>query len=254
MRIVRKKGSKNFRIPGLELTSLAVRNSIIEKPRIEGYLGHVRNHNKGSPMGFRPRMQSAHRCMAEFEALAKSAEPILYRVAFRLTGNYHDASDLIQDALVEAFRAFGSFKSGGRFDRWVLRIMTNNFIDRRRKKMGMPNFISLADLSRGLGEDDVQNELMDAHAGPEEQAVASEFHFFLRSAINRLPAEYSMAFVLCDMEELSYTEAAEIMGCPEGTVRSRLYRARHAIRRYLEPYVNQRERSPRDVAVEIAGD
>lgn len=204
-------------------------------------------------MGSASDRRRARERMQEFEMLTRNAEPFLYRVAFRLTGNYDDARDLLQEALLEAFRAFGSFQPGAQFERWVVRIMTNTYIDHRRRRTRGLEAIPMAELSRP-DDDGSEIELADRSTGPEERVIAGEFRLLLQAVLNRLPAEYSTTFVLCDMEEFSYTEAAQIMGCPQGTVRSRLYRARHAIRRYLSPYLDEYEDTSSAKIIDRAGE
>lgn len=172
----------------------------------------------------------------EFERLTKSTEPTLFRVAYRLTGNLDDAKDLLQDALIEAFKAFDKFRPDGYFDRWLIRIMTNTFIDSCRRKAVRPQSVRLSDL---IKSDDsmVEGDLPDMDHNPEDAALSSEFRTVLDNALSRIPEEYRTALILCDMEGFSYAEAAQAMGCPEGTVRSRLHRARHAVRRLMEPYL-----------------
>lgn len=172
----------------------------------------------------------------KFEALAKGSEPTLFRSAYRLTGNMEDAKDLLQDALLEAFKAFENFRTDGHFDRWMIRIMTNTFIDGRRRKAVRPQTVGLSDLTK-FGEQNAEMDLPDSGIPPEDAALASEFRDVLNDALTKIPPEYRAALILCDMEGLSYAEAALAMECPEGTVRSRLHRARHAIRRLIEPYL-----------------
>jgi RNA polymerase sigma-70 factor, ECF subfamily len=171
-----------------------------------------------------------------FEQLAKAAEPTLFRAAYRLTGNMDDAKDLLQDGLLEAFKAFAGFRPDGSFERWLIRIMTNTFIDGRRRKAVRPQTIRLADLSQ-FGDPDSEKDVPDTRPHPEDEALASEFRDVLNKALERLPDEYRTALILCDMEGFSYAEAAEAMDCPEGTVRSRLHRARQSVRQTLGPYL-----------------
>lgn len=189
-------------------------------------------------MGFWPIRSTQSRQLDEFERLARETEESLFRVAYRLTGNSDDAKDLLQESLVEAFEAFGRYQQGGRFDRWVMRIMTNTFIDNRRKKAVRPQTISLSDLTRFDDSDHAEYDLPDRGIPPEEALLASEFRTLLDKALSRIPDEYRVSMVLCDMEGFSYAEAARVMDCPEGTVRSRLHRARTAVRRMLEPYLD----------------
>jgi RNA polymerase sigma-70 factor (ECF subfamily) len=161
-----------------------------------------------------------------FESLVTEHWRLIYRIAFRLTGNQSEADDLAQDAVLEAFRAFSHFQPGTRFDRWLARIMTHTFIDhtRRRRRHAVVS----------LDEGDAA-EPADPAPGPEERASQHELHDRVQRALTGLAPEFRTAVVLVDLEGHSYEDASHIMGIPIGTVRSRLHRARHALRHTLEP-------------------
>jgi len=187
-------------------------------------------------MVFGLRKRKATSQLDQFEHLVKNSESTLFRSAYRLTGNLDDARDLLQDALIEAYKAFPNFKPNGHFDRWVIRIMTNTYIDGCRRRAVRPQTIGLTDLSK-FGDENSEIDLPDNGVLPEDAVLASEFRSLLEQSLQKLPPEYRTAMVLCDMEGFTYAEAAVAMNCPEGTVRSRLHRARLAMRQYLEPYL-----------------
>lgn len=169
---------------------------------------------------------------AEFEALVTEHWRLIYRIAFRLTGNQAEADDLAQEAVLEAFRAFDRFQPGTRFDRWVARIMTRTFIDAARRRR-RHTVLSLD------GPD--APDTADPEAGPEERASQRELHDVVQEALTGLAPEFRMAVVLVDLEGHSYEEAGRIMGTPVGTVRSRLHRARQALRQALQPVLEPAE-------------
>lgn len=156
-----------------------------------------------------------------------------YRFAYHLTGNAQEAEDLLQEAAEEAFRAFGRFQSGTRFDRWLLRIMHNSFLDRVRRDRRRRVF-SLEDVS-------VDPLTADRFADPAVVAEGMLDGAILR-ALNALPSEYRAPVVLVDLQGFAYEEAAEILHCPVGTIRSRLHRGRLALREWLRPYVDAMKR------------
>jgi RNA polymerase sigma-70 factor (ECF subfamily) len=168
--------------------------------------------------------------LADFEALVAAHQAGIYRLGYRFTGNRDDAEDLVQEALVEAFQAFGRFRVGTHFDRWVYRIMTRTYIDkfRRRKRIDQVPFDE--DLADGA-----VSELSDPGSDPQEALERTATSAPVWEALNRLPAEFRATVVLCDMEGASYEEAARALGCPVGTVRSRLHRARELLRMWLRP-------------------
>lgn len=175
-----------------------------------------------------------------FETLTRASESALYRVAYRLAGNAEDAKDLLQEALVEAFEAFERFRPDADFARWVSRIMTHTYIDGTRRRAVRPQTVSMLEIG-SPGSNAYEVEFPDGSPGPEQIALAGEFRSHLDDALGRLPVEYRIALILCDMEGFTYAEAAEVMKCPEGTVRSRLHRARRALRTLLKPYLSGSE-------------
>lgn len=165
-----------------------------------------------------------------FEFLVRQYGQAIYRMAYRLTGNEADAEDLAQEAVLEAFRAFNRFRPGSRFDRWVYRIMTHTFIDGMRRRRRHP----LASL-----EDPTLGESLNRAPLPEELALQMERTAAVHEALAALPQGCRVAVVLIDLEGLSYEEASEMMHCPVGTVRSRLHRARVALRQRLARYLGE---------------
>lgn len=164
----------------------------------------------------------------QFTALLREHWDRAYRFAYHLAGNSHDAEDLLQQASIEAFEAFGRFQPGTRFDQWLIRILHNSFVDRMRRAKRR-QFFSFEE--RGVGtlaaprSDDPAAAAESALSGPVLQAVEA------------LPLEFRTAVVLIDLEGYTYEEAADVMHCPVGTVRSRLHRGRLALREALRDYV-----------------
>jgi RNA polymerase sigma factor (sigma-70 family) len=147
----------------------------------------------------------------------------VYRLAYRLTGNSHDAEDLTQETFIRVFRSLASYKPGT-FEGWLHRITTNLFLDmvRRRARIRM----------EALPEDSDRI----AGQGPEPEQVFSDTHLdpLLQEALDELPPEFRAAVVLCDVEGLSYEEIGATLGVKLGTVRSRIHRGRAALRNSLE--------------------
>ncbi|MGE3287726.1 MAG: RNA polymerase sigma factor SigE [Pseudonocardia sp.] len=147
----------------------------------------------------------------------------VYRLAYRLTGNQHDAEDLTQETFVRVFRSLASFRPGT-FEGWLHRITTNLFLDmvRRRARVRMEALPEDSDRIPG--------------AGPEPEQVFSDTHLDpdLQAALHELAPEFRAAVVLCDVEGLSYEEIGATLGVKLGTVRSRIHRGRAALRTALE--------------------
>ncbi|WP_214364326.1 RNA polymerase sigma factor SigE [Pseudonocardia sp. H11422] len=147
----------------------------------------------------------------------------VYRLAYRLTGNPHDAEDLTQETFIRVFRSLASYKPGT-FEGWLHRITTNLFLDlvRRRARVRMEGLPDDTDRIPG--------------GGPEPEVVFSETHLdpTLQAALDELAPEFRAAVVLCDVEGLSYEEIGATLGVKLGTVRSRIHRGRAALRNALE--------------------
>jgi len=181
----------------------------------------------------------AHR-LAAFEELLRRHLRSIYRVAYRLAGNADDAEDLMQEAVAEAFRAFDRYQPGTYFDRWVYRIMHRTHIDWIRRRGRRPE-ISF-DAPTPAGGDSLLARLGDTAADPQQLTEARDLDGPVQAALDGLPPEFRTVVVLADIEGLSYDEIAAVAACPVGTVRSRLHRAREALREALRPYLMRGDR------------
>jgi RNA polymerase sigma-70 factor (ECF subfamily) len=159
----------------------------------------------------------------------------LYGVSCRMTKSTAEAEDLVQDTVVKAMRARDQFQPGTNLKAWLLRILTNTFINRYRR----------GGLERDLLDGPDADSLTDAWVGattlramrdPETQALSPLVEAEVQRALDELPAEFRLAVVLSDIEELSYKEIADAMGCPIGTVMSRLHRGRRMLQKTLREH------------------
>jgi RNA polymerase sigma factor (sigma-70 family) len=151
-----------------------------------------------------------------------------YNFAYRLTGNEADARDLTQDAFIRVFRAWRSFVPGTSFLSWIYRIVTNLHRDELRRRKGR--------FQEELPEDNAPQAFGGSRplaVDPIEDYMAAQLSESLLRSLNVLSPEQHQVIVLADVEEYSYQEIADIMGCSIGTVRSRLHRARAMLRRLL---------------------
>ncbi len=169
--------------------------------------------------------------LAAFNDLVRKYEKQVYNFAYRLTGNYDDANDVAQDAFLRVFNAIGSFRGDSSFSTWLFRITTNVFLDERKKAKAHPQ--SSLDEYLELGESSVARQIEDPSPTPEAVLEESERALILQKAVSDLP-EYQRAMVtLYHGQQKSYEEIAEIMDLPIGTVKSRLNRARLALKEKL---------------------
>ncbi len=178
----------------------------------------------------------------EFEALMRKHQGSVYNAALRMTGNPEDAKDLAQDAFVRAYRSFDSYKKDTAFDKWLYRIVTNLFIDEIRKRKRRPETESY-DAPVRTDEGSMQRELPDNEADPYLVLDKAAMDTRVSSALKSLQPEFRMVVILCDIEGYSYEEIAQIMGTSIGTVRSRLHRARKALREALLPLRDAQRRN-----------
>ncbi|MCL8025695.1 RNA polymerase sigma factor SigE [Nocardioides bruguierae] len=147
----------------------------------------------------------------------------VFRLAYRLTGNRHDAEDLTQEVFVRVFRSLDTY-TPGTFEGWLHRITTNLFLDGARRKQRI-RFDALSD--------ERAERLTSSAPAPEVAFADQQFDDDVESALATLPPDFRAAVVLCDVEGLSYEEIAEILGAKLGTVRSRIHRGRSMLRSAL---------------------
>jgi RNA polymerase sigma-70 factor, ECF subfamily len=157
----------------------------------------------------------------------------LYGAALRMTRNQADAEDLVQEAMLRAYRAFHTFEPGTNLKAWLFRILTNAYINIYRKRQREPQKVS----SDEVEEFDLYQELKDHdpqfQETPENIVLNGLVDSEILEAIDDLPEQFRLAVVLSDLEGFSYAEMAEIMDVPMGTVMSRLHRGRKALQKRL---------------------
>jgi RNA polymerase sigma factor (sigma-70 family) len=160
----------------------------------------------------------------------------VYRLAYRLTGNAHDAEDLTQETFVRVFRSLATYRPGT-FEGWLHRITTNLFLDGARRKARI-RFDALGE----AGE-----RIASLAAGPDRVVLDARFDADVEAALAALPRDFRVAVVLADIEQIPYEEIAEILGVKIGTVRSRIHRGRSQLRAALDAR-DPRHRRSRNIA------
>ncbi|HYG57903.1 MAG TPA: sigma-70 family RNA polymerase sigma factor [Symbiobacteriaceae bacterium] len=152
-----------------------------------------------------------------------------YNLAFRLMGNHADASDAAQEALVRIYTRIHNFRGDSAFSTWLFRVVTNTCLDELRRR-GRLRHASL-DCPMTTDEGNVARQmLVDEADTPIERAERHEVQAAVHRAIQRLPEDYRVVIVMRDLHDYSYQEIAELLSTSLGTVKSRLHRARHALR------------------------
>lgn len=176
--------------------------------------------------------------MPSWDELVRQHADRVYRLAYRLSGNQHDAEDLTQETFIRVFRSVHNYQPGT-FEGWLHRITTNLFLDMVRRRARIRMEALPEDYDRvPAGGPDPEQIYHDARLDPDLQA-----------ALDSLPPEFRAAVVLCDIEGLSYEEIGATLGVKLGTVRSRIHRGRQALRDHLAAHSDRLDATGRDVTV-----
>jgi RNA polymerase sigma-70 factor (ECF subfamily) len=159
----------------------------------------------------------------------------LWFTALRLTRNKEDAEDLVQETCLKAFGNFDTLRSEGKAKAWLIKILTNTFINKHRKDQTAPR------------EVDIEPDFLEPifykngrYFDLEKELFSKIMDDEVKDAIDKLPIEFRMVIVFVDIEELSYREVEDILKISPGTLASRLYRGRRLLRDTLYDYANQR--------------
>ena len=170
-----------------------------------------------------------------FEKLVKKYEKRMFNIAFRITGDYEDTCEIVQDAFVAAYRGIGSFRGQAKFSTWLTSI-TINFArnrlkqtqgKRRHEQFSLEGPLPTAD--GGMTVDPQSND-PPVHELLEKRETQSK----VQDCINALEADFKEVLILRDMQDFSYEEISDILKVPTGTVKSRLFRAREGVKDCLK--------------------
>lgn len=164
-----------------------------------------------------------------FDALVSKYEIKAYQYAFRLTRNSEEASDVVAEAFIRVYNAISNFKGNSSFSTWLYRIMTNCFLDLRKKVKPVASL----EVATSTGSGEVERQLEDPSPTPHEETEKTEREERVERAVNRLPEYQRAMIVMYHVDLLTYEEIAEALDLPIGTVKSRLNRARLSLRDLL---------------------
>lgn len=172
--------------------------------------------------------------IAQFEEIVRRYSRHVYNVAYRMAGNDADAKDLTQEAFLRVYRALRKIEPGTPLDSWLYRIVTNLFIDmlRKRPKGRVESLDAPVTTPRGS---EIERSIPDPSGNPEEVVVTPMLDGEIQRALDSLTDDLRMVVILSDIEGLAYEEVAQAIRVPVGTVKSRLHRARKALRDRLAP-------------------
>ncbi|WP_038610986.1 RNA polymerase sigma factor SigE [Corynebacterium ureicelerivorans] len=183
----------------------------------------VRMSVEESPLSGTAAFDAGEGAMPTWSELVQEHADSVYRLAYRLSGNQHDAEDLTQETFMRVFRSLKHYQPGT-FEGWLHRITTNLFLDmvRRRAKIRM----------EALPED--YERVPGTDMTPEEAYNVANLDPALQRALDGLAPDFRVAVVLCDVVGMTYEEIGETLGVKMGTVRSRIHRGRAQLRESLE--------------------
>jgi len=171
----------------------------------------------------------------QFENLAFPLMDSLYGTALRMTMDQLDAEDLTQTTYLKAYRFFHRFESGTNFNAWMFRILTNNFNTEYRSKKRLPERVDFETTCATFPKEDTSEFDRNRGFGFTEN-YEELFDDTITAALDRLPEEYRIVVILCDVCSLKYKEIAAALDCPQGTVMSRLSRGRKMLAHSLKKY------------------
>ncbi len=186
-----------------------------------------------------PASRGRDRTSEEFERAAIPQLSSLYTSAMYLTKDKAEAEDLVQETFLRGLRFFDRFETGTNMRAWLLSILRNLFINRYRQIRREPATVDWEKIDE-VYESMVEQDMRQGQGNPEQQMVSQMMDDEVEAALKGLPEEFRTAIVLVDIDDLSYEETAKVMGCPIGTVRSRVSRGRRMLQVALRDYARRR--------------
>jgi len=176
---------------------------------------------------------------AEFEAVVLEHFHTLYSTALRLTRNPSEAQDLVQETLLKAYRFFDRFEPGTNVKAWLFTILRNTYINTYRKTVRQQEQVDFERIEPFYADtaNDPEWEWTDQEAL--EAMLRHLVQDDVKRALEALPEVYRIVVLLADLAELPYKDIAVIIGCPEGTVMSRLFRGRRLLRKSLQEFARK---------------
>jgi len=176
-----------------------------------------------------------------FEALVNRYEGKVYRLAMRMLRNQEDAEDALQETFLQVYRGLRGFEGRSTFSTWLFRLATNVCLMKIRQKETQPAQLLPLEEYLPQHEEGVHSQIQEWPEKPEEELLNKESREKMLEALEKLPADYRAVFILRDIEGFSNAEAGEALGISVAAVKSRLHRARLALRGMLAGYFQRRD-------------
>jgi RNA polymerase sigma-70 factor (ECF subfamily) len=190
----------------------------------------------------------------DFEQQALVHVTALHGAACRLTRNARDAEDLVQETVLRAYRFWDSFEKDTNCKAWLLRILTNTFINEFQRRKRSRAILDAASAEQQAVDGVLIHAQAAEHQDPQRALIQRSVSDDVQKALDSLPEDFRLAIVLCDIEGLSYKEIADIMACPVGTVMSRLFRARRLLMTELRDFAVAEGYVKREITDEHPGE
>lgn len=172
-----------------------------------------------------------------FERMMRENNQRMFRTARAILRDDAEAEDAVQEAYLQAYRSLGSFRGDAKVSTWLVRIVVNEALARRRRHLRRANIVPLS--GRPLEEHELDTqEAGEEHDGPESRTQRTQLRRLLEQRIDELPEAFRAVFVLRALEELPVEETAAILGIPQATVRTRFFRARSRLREALSQEID----------------
>ncbi len=181
-------------------------------------------------------MLAARDKRTDFERQALVHTDALFGAAYRLTRNPRDAEDLVQDSFLRAYRFWDSYQQDSNCKAWLLRIVTNTFINEYQRRKRSREVLDAATAEQDATDGVLVHAEASDKQSPERALLDRSVSDDVQRALDALPDDFRTAVVLCDVQGLSYKEIADIMECPVGTVMSRLFRGRKLLAASLREF------------------
>ncbi|MCW3052980.1 MAG: polymerase, sigma-24 subunit, RpoE [Chthonomonadales bacterium] len=175
---------------------------------------------------------------AAFNEIVLRYKSKVYNYIFRMVHHALDAEDLTQETFLRAYLSIRSFQSRASLNTWLFRIATNLCIDYSRKNKKIQTMTSSLSMEGEDDENETERDIPDVAFDPQRMLLNKELGLVLNRALSELPEKLRTVVLLYDIEGLPYDEISAIVGCPLGTVKSRLFNARSALRDKLSPYLS----------------
>lgn len=167
-----------------------------------------------------------------FEILIKSYEKRAFNIAYRMLGNMEDANDATQEAFIKVFKNMSKFKGDSSFSTWLYRIVTNTCLDIIRKNKNKK--VVSYDNTKKTDDGEIKIEFEDEKNNTEEIIEKKLENEFIHECINSLGKDHRAVIVLRDINGFTYKEMTKVLKCSEGTIKSRINRARKSLKNIIE--------------------